>query len=85
MKYCRKRSLAVKELALRLEDDTQWGEGGFTHDQHVARTVVWMKGFFYFVRVVRTLFSVTVAFIRETTERLKWRQEELLKGDSSRG
>ena len=56
-------SLAVKELALTLED-TQWEKTEITHDRHVARAIVVdEEGFFYFVRVVRDDIFGNGAFI----------------------
>ena len=56
-------SLAVKELALTLED-TQWEKTMITHDRHVARAIVVdEEGFFYFVRVCRDDIFGNGAFI----------------------
>ena len=56
-------SLAVKELALTLED-TQWEKTTITHDRHVARAIVVdEEGFFYFVRVCRDDIFGNGAFI----------------------
>ena len=56
-------SLAVKELALTLED-TQWEKTEITHNRHVARAIVVdEEGFFYFVRVVRDDIFGNGAFI----------------------
>ena len=46
-------SLAVKELALTLED-TQWEKTTITHDRKIVRAIVIdEEGYFYFVRVHR--------------------------------
>lgn len=56
-------SLAVKELALTLED-TQWEKTTITHDRKIVRAIVKDKeGYFYFVRVHRDDIFGTGVFI----------------------
>ena len=56
-------SLAVKELALTLED-TQWEKTTITHDRKIVRAIVVdEEGYFYFVRVHRDDIFGTGVFI----------------------
>ena len=56
-------SLAVKELALTLED-TQWEKTTITHDRKIVRAIVIdEEGYFYFVRLHRDDIFGTGVFI----------------------